>query len=68
MPDTLVRDLRARKLAARDQRRLEQRDRKQQRRMERRCWRTRPLGHEYVDMVNENGTTSKCCVACGKPL
>jgi hypothetical protein len=46
------------KLAARDQRRAQMRERRVERRSERQWFWTWPLGHEYVG----------ACVECGRPI
>jgi hypothetical protein len=47
------------KLAARDQRKAQMRERRVERRSERQCFWTWPLGHEYV---------GDACVECGRPI
>lgn len=57
MPDTL---LRARKLAARDERQIARAHRRTLRRHYRRCFWTWPFGHRYAD--------GRECVGCHKPV
>lgn len=53
--------------AMRDQRKAETRAAREQRKRQRRCWWTRPFGHEYVELADEDGREHKVCVSCEKP-
>lgn len=61
-----TKELRALKIHASDQRKMHKRDERKQKRLQRRCFFTRPWGHEYVWLLNEADLKERRCIACGK--